>query len=157
MKKNQQDEKKQLNSRNSVFDLVEAIFHEIAFQSHCNENLHDTMNDIESTSDIWELTKLNENAEEINWLLNDSIQLRRDLMNKLKEQYVTNMNYWCALKHSIASWWYINECFQTDTSYARLLKRETDKMISTLAKFLWIDITNCMRCLWDSLLNYNPQ
>ena len=155
MEKNQQSEIKSISSRSSVFDLVEAIFHEIAFQSHCNENIHNRMGDIKATNDDKEIRRLNSEIIELSYLLNESIQIRRDMMNKLKEQYGWNMEFWCTLKHAIASRWYINECFQSDTLYAMLLKRETDKMVSILAKFLKMDITNCMRCLWDSILNNN--
>ena len=109
------------------------------------------INDIEASSNNDEISKLNSETIELSMLLSDSIQIRRDMMNKLKEEYGWDMNYWCSLKHAIASRWYINECFQTNNLYAMLLKRQTDKMVSTLAKFLKIDITNCMRCLWDSL------
>lgn len=149
--------KEETTQRGHIVDAIEVIANEIAFASHCYELISNIDNDIKYSGDKSKLTEL----IDIQLLLIESIKVRRLYMNKLKDECQWNMDYRCMVKHAIASWWFSIEVYQAneDPFYMDMIIRESEKLSRVLSKFTGIAMTDCLRCLQDSLqekvLNFN--
>jgi hypothetical protein len=87
----------------------------------------------------------------------DVVNRRRKSMLLLAEHAINDnwKNYWCIVKHNIASWQYATECLYANPDnpvYIELQQKCYETMIQSISLFLWIDeLVVCGRCLSDKL------
>ena len=124
-------------------DLIELIWHLIAYASHLQEII------------MW-----NENVNKnILDLYKNAIEDRRAYMRLLKAK-TDKPELWCAVKHAIATWQYATEVYQAtdmndDSEEFDLLVNSTSNLASVLSMYLWVEYTECLRCLNDKLKDLN--
>jgi hypothetical protein len=118
-------------SRHYLIDLIEMIANDIALVSHYQELLN---------------SMKEEDAEEYARIFQQSIEAidrRRDAMLYLQNKFTKNprKDYWCIVKHSIASYQFATECLNAEPSpeIASLQQKSYDAMIQNLCVFLGID------------------
>lgn len=125
-------------SRQPIIDIIELIANLIASASHLQEL-------IESEED---LNKKDEYIEQ----LYELIDIRREVMKQIE----CKDNTWrCSLKHAIAQRWYVVEIYYTERTHEReeLLSVLTKYMYKTISRYMWVEISDCSRCLADALAN----
>ena len=137
-------------SRMYVLDLVEAIINQIQFASHCQELLHFYYTEYNKENNpvfIWLMDIQTD-------LLEKSIKLRRDMMEKLKTDNTDKMMR-CSLKHAMATYGFALEVHYAnpeDLPYRHLAQQAYEQMIMVLSIFLWVpEIVTCGRCLCDQI------
>jgi hypothetical protein len=85
----------------------------------------------------------------------DVYRLRKVAMNVLKDLSPNyNHRYWCLVKHTIASYQYACELWDTDRdnrTYQSLVLDCAQLMYKMLSQFMWVDLATCWRCLHDEL------
>jgi tRNA A37 threonylcarbamoyladenosine dehydratase len=89
----------QNTSRMYVLDLIEAITNQIQLASHCQELLHYYFIEYQKKQDPLLIEYMDIQQE----LLDDSIEIRRRMMNKLKTEN-SDEKMWCTLKHAISAY-----------------------------------------------------
>ena len=86
------------------------------------------------------IKEMRETLDELKVKYEDTYQKRRKLMNVLKDSSENcNMDYWCMVKHSIASRQFSKELWDTDRNnveYEMLYIKSSEIMYQILSKFL---------------------
>ena len=141
-------------SRMYVLDLVEAIINQIQFASHCQVLLHFYFTEYQKDKDQIFIDLMDIQQD----LLDSSIKLLRDMMNRLKTD-TTDEKMWCSLKHSMATYWFALEVHYAnpeDFWYKFLTQQAYEQMVSVLSIFMWLpEIVTCWRCLCDQIIEKN--
>lgn len=86
-------------SRMYILDLIEAIINQIQFASHCQELLHYYFTEYQKLQDPLLMDVMDTQQE----LLDSSIKIRRDMMERLKTEN-GDEKMWCSLKHALSSY-----------------------------------------------------
>lgn len=132
-------------SRHWILDWLESISNLIAYTSHLQEIANSYWLNDEVTEDDYNF------AMEY---IDKSIQLRRDMMSMIKNEFDTNHIYRCAVKHAIAIRWTATEVSYTDIENAKYLdiqQSATEILYVTLSKWLNQEVVTCWRCMEDML------
>lgn len=146
-----------ISSRWPTIDVVEMIANLIAMYSHLFELYNENEVYIKNMQEFW-WEEFEEKLDEMPFLeecIDKVYKLRKTAMNVLKDlspEY--NYRYWCLLKHSIASYQYASELWDTDrtnTTYQNLLLDCTQLMYRMLSWYMWVDQATCWRCIADSI------
>lgn len=137
-----------------ILDLVEAIINQIQIASHCQELLHFYFIEYKKSEDktFIELMDIQQD------ILDNSIKIRRDMMEQLKmEGWDEKM--WCSVKHAFAAYWFSLEVHYAkpdNFAYKFLAQQTYEQMITILSLFVWVpEIVTCWRCLCDQLIEKN--
>lgn len=143
-------------SRQYILDLVEVIINQIQMSSHLQELINVSSIDMKSYIDEGKHDEaLTENKKyiEYKYLLEDSIKIRRDSMEKLMKEFKGNYKYRCLFKHSLSSYWFMTEVqYATKWTYDTLQQDCYEQMIKIISMFLELDeIVTCWRCAMDML------
>lgn len=156
------EETRKETSRTPIIDIVENIAELIAMQSHLSELYTSTINEMEENvkeedmndeTSMWYIAEKEEELKRFKTMYEDAYRNRKKLMTILKERYNCNMDYWCLVKHSIASRQFSKELWDTDRDnldYESLYIKSSEVMYSILSSFLWVKIVKCWRCLLDA-------
>lgn len=134
-------------SRHYVIDAIQMIGSLVAECSHLQEIVNSYWTNDEITSD--DAMFCVERIRECN-------DIRRWIMDKIKNDFNGNMHYWCSLKHAIEIWQYATEIMYAnmdDTYLVHVQHKASDMMYSILSKFINQEITTCWRCMNDVLLS----
>ncbi len=115
-------------------DAIEALVNNIQLTSHIQERVDD-----------WD------KSDETLYLLTEVIWLRRNIMKKIEEEFWADHEYRCMVKHAVASRWFLQEVKDATTGRDPLYERAAENMFIILSKFLKQELTNCWRCLLDSI------
>ena len=121
-------------SRLWILDAIEALVNNIQLASHIQEHL-----------DNWEAEK------EMYYIHAEVVTLRRQIMKKIENDFGADHQYRCMVKHAIASRWFLQEVKDAAYGWEKLYNTATENMFMILSKFLKQEITDCWRCLLDSL------
>ena len=141
-----------MTSREYIYDLMEAITNQIQIASHLQELITNDRSDFNIDKDNKEiLSRISINA----MLLEQSISIRRDMMKKLEQEFSSDHKYWCLFKHALASRWFSLEVTYANNDYVTISQRVSEQMFMIVSQFLWTKLTNCWRCLLDSISNNN--
>lgn len=139
-------------SRARLIDAVELIANDIAQASHIQEKI----NNIEQDLELWEWDEkgLLVKKQDLILLLSDVVKRRRDTMTTIKEAFPEwDGDFWCSLKHAIASYWYATELYYANENFYPIQRSSYETMIEVISSFIWVEITSCWRCLHDQLLS----
>lgn len=138
-------------------DIVELIANLIAAYSHLFELYNDNEVFIKWMQEVWweEFEKKLEEMPFLEDCISTVYRLRKTAMNVLKDLSPNyNHKYRCLLKHTIASYQYASELWDTDRSnmtYQNLLFDCTQLMYKMLSWYMWVEQATCWRCLNDSI------
>lgn len=148
-------------------DLITNIMHLSATESHLAilirkyEDMitfwhYDGSPEMQSTSDIEEIEKLEEKIATLRISLQKVTEQRRTSMRVLKGQsnIKGNADLWCTLKHVLTALETIFECWQVDLSNEDLKQAFIDQsrlVNEFMAMFLGYEVTPCSACLTDQL------
>ena len=153
--------KMQQTSRWRLLDSINLICEEIALASHCQELINTYRIDIESASDSETIKSLSDKIEDQEYILEQSIKIRRDVMSNVYDTYKWDHNLRCEVKHSIWAYQYATECLyanQDDWKRKYIQQLCYEKMIWILSKFCGVDeFITCSRCLEEILQNGNSK
>lgn len=138
-------------------DIVELIANLIAAYSHLFELYNDNEVYIRGMQEVWweEFEKKLDEMPFLEDAINTVYRLRKTAMNVLKDLSPNyNYKYRCLLKHTIASYQYASELWDTDrgnSTYQNLLFDCAQLMYKMLSWFMGVEQSTCWRCLNDSL------
>lgn len=141
-------------SRMYVLDLVEAIINQIQLASHCQELLHFYFTEFKKEEDKKFLELMDIQQE----LLDDSLIMRREMMNRLKTE-TSDVKYWCSLKHAMSAYWFSLEVHYAnpdDFQFKYMAQKTYEQMMIVLSLFMGLpEIVTCWRCLCDQIIEKN--
>lgn len=125
-----------MTSRQPIIDIVELITNLIASTSHLQE-LIDWEEDVDR-------------KDELQQQLYELVDMRRAIM---KEIQCKDNKYWCSLKHAIAQRGFAIEILYATRDMFRqdVVDSLTKYMYKTLSAYMWLEISDCGRCLADQL------
>lgn len=145
------------SQRWEIMELVELIWNMIGSFSHHSELYHSVLSDYEHLTGISDEQK-NELVDKMEFHFNkmkELLERRRNAMRILKElakEY--DWEYWCLVKHAIASYQFAQELQNNDMDnleYSEMAEETSKYMFECLSKFLWTEVVTCGRCLADEL------
>ena len=152
------------SSRTPIIDIVEGIAEWIAIQSHLwelylniNHEVEENVNDDNENSTNIIAERMDE-LTELKFKYEEAYKMRKGLMRILRERYDANMDYRCLVKHSIATYQYTKELWDTERDnldYEEMYIQASQFMYSILSRFLWVEIVKCWRCLLDAVEKEN--
>lgn len=134
-------------SRHYIVDAVQMIGSLVAECSHLQEVVNSYWTNDEITMD--DVQFCIDRIKECN-------NIRRKLMDKIKDEFNGNMHYWCSLKHAIEMRQYSTEIMYAnmdDVDVVTIQSEASKIMYSVLSKFINQDTTTCGRCFNDLLLS----
>ena len=143
--------------RGPEVDVVELIANLIAAYSHLFELYNENEVFIKGMQEVgWkEFEKKLDEMPFLEQAIADVYRLRKVAMNVLKDLSPTyNHRYRCLVKHTIASYQYACELWDTDrnnSTYQTLVLDCAQLMYKMLSQFMWVDLATCWRCLHDEL------
>lgn len=145
------------SQRWAATELLELIANQIASYSHHNELYNSLQTEI-SHPEQYDQATLTELIERSRWHYEKMVSLlddRRKAMRMLKEMAKEyDWDYHCLLKHSIAWYQFAQELLNTDMDnmeYMLLAENASKYMYECAAKYLWVELVTCGRCLTDIL------
>lgn len=149
------------SSRLPLIDIVECISECIAAQSHITEIYTSSINEMNENSKDgnvveWYFEDMKVKIEDLKNKYIELYKKRKMLMNIIKDEYDTDMNYRCLVKHTIAIQQFMKEIRDTDRDnidFEYEYIKASEMMYETLSHFIKTDIVKCWRCLLDSEAN----
>lgn len=145
------------SQRWEIMELVELIGNLISSFSHENEIYNSLSNDFDNLQSLPDEQK-EELLNKMQWhytKMKELLERRRNAMRILKElakEY--DWEYWCLVKHAIASYQFAQELQNNDMDnleYSEMAEETSKYMFECLSKFLWTEVVTCGRCLADEL------
>lgn len=127
-----------LSSRAWLIDLLHSIGEKLALCDHLAEKLDD------------------ENARELYFKVLEERRKEMRILANYGEN--TNLEYWCALKHSLKAWVLAVEVYDSmpNDENLNVVKYNEDILAGVLSLFLGLEFKPCARCLNDILIGtYN--
>jgi hypothetical protein len=132
-------------SRNWLIDSIEYIWQLLAYCSHLQELVDSYWENDEITIEDYQFA--------IEWIKSATVD-RRQMMQKIMDDYKGNNKLWCAVKHSIFAYTLATELLYADmnnTTFRQNQKSASIRMYSTISAFIGADIVSCWRCLSEQL------
>lgn len=132
-------------SRNWLIDAIEYIWQLLAYCSHLQEIVDSFWeNDVISIED-YQLA--------IDWIKSATAD-RRQMMQKIMDDYNGNNKLWCAVKHSIFAYTLATELLYADMNndtFRQTQKSAAIRMYNTVSAFIWTEVVSCWRCLSEQI------
>lgn len=147
-----------MKNPNSTSGVAEEMIRVITQLACVNSHAKTLYEKITSEMENGLTDNLEASSEEANRLLtqiNETDELRRRYMRKLKEMYPQcNQNYWCSLKHTLLADYNAYECYcgsDDDDELLALYMEVHKKAVEITTAFLGEEVTSCSSCLSDML------
>lgn len=153
-----------MSSRKPLMDQIEFVTQLIAIVSHSQELIHHYESIVKEAS--WDdYEKAIQEIKDHESILNKSLNLRRDVMRSISEEYAWHDDkVRCSFKHAVASYWYATECLQATREWTTEYEMWKDYqntayeiMNGIVSKFVWLEMETCWRCLADKLPKFNDK
>lgn len=146
------------SSRSWVLDAIEALINLIALASHSQELLNTLVYDYSLEVNTSKKKEIEDQIHMQYQILNDSVDMRRDLTSQIKSEFDCNEKMWCSFKHAIAQYWYATELMyaykdsEHKPFYENYQQRAYELCMGIVWLFLWLDeIVPCARCVNEIL------
>lgn len=150
------------SQRGAVVELIEVIANQIASYSHHYELYNSIETDLLDKDQFpeEEVEKMQEESSYHYYEMLKLTEQRRRSMRMLKALAVDyNEQFWCLVKHAIATYQFAQEVLATDmynADYAQLAAEASQYMYKCVSRLLWVDVVTCWRCLADELADNKP-
>ena len=146
-----------LTSRSYILDAVALLQEEVAKVNHLQELIMDTIKWMEwAVKDNIDATPWIKDYELLQWLLKESLAIRRNVTNMLFNSVDTgDHRYWCLFKHALSSYQFATECWYAnieDRDRPVVCKDLYQQLVTVMSLFFWLDeVETCGRCLADKI------
>ena len=141
-------------SRWRLLDAVMFVMEQIALSSHIREHINVIRVDMESADkDTFDflIKKLSDQEQ----LLQDSLEIRRKMMDEIHIAFKWDHEQRCSLKHAIGAYWYATEVLVAgnfDNGVMKYIQQKSyEQMVAILSLFVGEELVKCSRCLLDSI------
>ena len=129
----------EFSSRQPLGDILALLWSLVADVSHLQELIHSEWIDPEK-------------KERYENLLLEKVDMRRAIMNELE---IVDRDLRCNLKHNIESRQFASEVYYALRTpfWEEVFNKCEEHLNMILSEMLWVEITKCMRCLQDMILD----